>query len=67
MISLRFAVSAPLVMRAGDHYRGRAADCLALAECAEDVDARTLFLAVAESFEHIAREADAIGCGALLN
>jgi hypothetical protein len=65
MISFRFAKMEPPELRAADHYRGRAADCLILAECTEGTEAR--ILAFAETFEQIARDAEALSGDALLN
>ena len=67
MISIRFAPSGSPEMWAADHYRGRAACCMVLADCTKDLEARALFLAVAKSFEEIAKDAETLNGGALLN
>jgi hypothetical protein len=66
VISFRFAKMEPPELRATDHYRGRAADCLILSECTDDTEARMFILAFAETFEQIARDAEAFSGDALL-
>jgi len=65
--SLRVPMPPPVELRAADHYRAQAAYCMELAECAAEPAAQVAFLLVADRFDQIAREADALTGSGLLN